>query len=239
MVDHAQGDESVPSKEEEVKLNIANAVKLISISEDGNEFRLNEKNLDLVVDEFKKLETNDTKLAIVSVVGAFRTGKSFLLSAFLRYLNFCQDTGEMNPEPMKWLTEGNAYLSGGSPDRDNKESTKVFAWKSGKDRMTEGIWVYSKPFVRELPNGQRVLLMLMDTQGMFDMKTGKELTAAIFGLSTLISSFQVYNIVKQIQEDKLEQLHYFTEFSRAALKEFERAQKKKQDITGEECKEEK
>jgi hypothetical protein len=50
------------------------------------------------------------------------------------------------------------------------------------------------------------------------------LTAAIFGLSTLISSYQIYNISKQIQEDKLDQLDYFTQFSLVALKEFEQAQ---------------
>jgi hypothetical protein len=41
--------------------------------------------------------------------------------------------------------------------------------------------------------------VLMDTQGMFDFQTSKELTAAIFGLSTLISSVQIYNLSKQIQ----------------------------------------
>lgn len=34
---------------------------------------------------------------------------------------------------------------------------------------------------------------------MFDMKTAQMLTAAIFGLSTLISSYLVYNVEKRIQ----------------------------------------
>lgn len=46
---------------------------------------------------------------------------------------------------------------------------------------------------------------------MFDFKTSSELTASIFGLSTLISSHQIYNLSKQIQEDKLQQLDYFTQ----------------------------
>lgn len=210
----------------------AEAVKLISISEDGNEFKLNEDNLDLIVNAFKKVETKNSRLAIVSVVGAFRTGKSFLLSSFLRYLTYCEANGTDKPDEKVWLTDGSPYLSGGNPDIDQDAEEGAFTWKSGKERMTEGIWVYSKPFVRTLPSGERVSIMLMDTQGMFDMKTGKELTAAIFGLSTLLSSLEVYNIVKQIQEDKLEQLHYFTEFSRAALKEFNRAEEKKKDLTG-------
>ena len=79
--------------------------------------------------------------------------------------------------------------------------------------------MWDQPFARILPEtGEKVAVVLMDTQGMFDFQTSKELTAAIFGLSTLISSYQVYNLAKQIQEDKLQQLHYFTEFSRVALR---------------------
>ena len=42
-------------------------------------------------------------------------------------------------------------------------------------------------------------MLLVDTQGMFDMETAQMLTAAIFGLSTLISSYLVYNVEKRIQ----------------------------------------
>ena len=49
---------------------------------DGNEFKLNIDNLTLILDKIPA----GTKVAVVSVVGAFRTGKSFLLNFFLRYL---------------------------------------------------------------------------------------------------------------------------------------------------------
>lgn len=88
-------------------------------------------------------------------------------------------------------------------------------------RTTTGIWLYGTPFVRKIIGSDgktkdKIPILILDTQGMFDMQTSPELTAAIFGLSTLLSSYQIYNIKFQIQEDKLQQLHYFTEFSRVA-----------------------
>lgn len=39
-----------------------------------------------------------------------------------------------------------------------------FQWKHGVERHTSGIWIWSKPFVRQLPDGTRVAVVLMDTQ---------------------------------------------------------------------------
>ena len=39
---------------------------------------------------------------------------------------------------------------------------------------------------------------------MFDNETTMTLTAQIFGLSTMISSYQIYNVQNRIQEDNLQ-----------------------------------
>ena len=57
-------------------------------------------------------------------------------------------------------------------------------------------------------------VILVDTQGMFDNETTMALTASIFGLSTLLSSYQIYNVDKRIQEDNLQQLALFSEYGR-------------------------
>jgi len=49
---------------------------------------------------------------------------------------------------------------------------------------------------------------------MFDHETSKTQSAFIFGLSTLISSYQIFNIDKRIQEYYLEYLALFSEYSR-------------------------
>lgn len=84
--------------------------------------------------------------------------------------------------------------------------------------------MWSKPFVRNLPdedgvpgNGEKAAVILVDTQGIFDSETTQMLTASIFGLSTLISSNQIYNVVNRIQEDNLQHLALFSEYGRVAL----------------------
>jgi hypothetical protein len=79
--------------------------------------------------------------------------------------------------------------------------------------------MWSEPFIRSTSatNGEKIAILLMDTQGMFDNETTMTLTAQIFGLSTLVSSFQVYNVCRQIQEDNLQHLALFSEYGRMAL----------------------
>lgn len=50
----------------------------------------------------------------------------------------------------------------------------------------------SEPFFRKVATfPEEIAILVMDTQGMFDNETSMSLTARIFGLSTLISSYQV------------------------------------------------
>lgn len=121
-------------------------------------------------------------------------------------------------------------------------SDQGFSWRGGRERNTTGIWLWSEPFVRQLPgSGEEVAVLLMDTQGMFDSRLTQMLTvrpasphaaflapvplsrasagvaqACIFGLSTLISSHQIYNVQNRIQEDNLQHLALFTEYGRIA-----------------------
>jgi atlastin len=88
------------------------------------------------------------------------------------------------------LTEGNLN---NAVDGDVPSS---FAWRGGYERMTTGIWMWSEPFiVHSSEFNEDIAVLLMDTQGMFDNQTSMTLTAQIFGLSTLISSFQVSHVV--------------------------------------------
>lgn len=183
---------------------------------DNYSFTLEEENLDHILSQVP----DGMKVSVVSVVGAFRTGKSFLLSFFLRYLH--SDTNGVN-KGLDWIRSGGEALREGNANLgmftgDGVDSVPMsFAWRGGQQRMTTGIWMWSEPFVRQSCTGEKVAVLLVDTQGMFDNETSMGLTASIFGLSTLISNHQIYNVEKRIQEDHLQQLALFSEYGRMAL----------------------
>lgn len=193
----------------------ARAVQIVSIGSESDQyaFAYHEGKLNAIL---SKIQPSSCKVAVVSVVGAFRTGKSFLLSWFLKYLTRVShdDEHEVSPSNKKKWYE----------TFDSLGNDKGFQWRGGEERNTTGIWLWSKPFMLTRNNGEKIAVLLVDTQGMFDHETTMSLTAAIFGLSTLLSSYQIYNVDKRIQEDHLQQLALFSEYGRMAMQ-------KEQDAT--------
>ena len=77
---------------------------------------------------------------------------------------------------------------------------------------------------------QDVAVLLMDTQGMFDNESTMTLTAQIFGISTLVSSYQIYNVQNSIGEDKLQHLALFSEYGRIALQPSVEEEKEEKEV---------
>lgn len=185
------------------------------------------------------------KVCVVSVVGAFRTGKSFLLSWFLRYLEaHCVQRagGGSNATTTARMRVGSQHSESNNGKKWYERVQTLnqhegsFDWRGGKERNTTGMWMWSDPYFLPRPSsGDQVAVLLVDTQGMFDHETTVGLTAAIFGLSTLLSSYQIYNVDKRIQEDNLQQLALFSEYGRIAFEVEEKAATKDEP---EECREE-
>lgn len=194
-------------------------LQIVSVGNETDEyaFTFHEKSLNSVL---RKIPPG-MKVSVVSVVGAFRTGKSSLLSWFLRYLHlngrgdFDEDEDESgncdgdDGDAKKWYETLDSLGNDG------------FDWRGGAERNTTGIWMWSTPHIlpRKNKDGtkENIAVLLVDTQGMFDHETTMGLTTAIFGLSTLLSSYQIYNVDKRIQEDHLQQLAMFSEYGRMAL----------------------
>ncbi|KAJ8925953.1 hypothetical protein NQ315_009806 [Exocentrus adspersus] len=183
--------------EHEDTMSTPHAVPIVLAGEDHS-FKLDEDALKRVL---MRDEIKDRYVVVVSVAGAFRHGKSFLLDFFLRYMSakyvLKQNTSE-------WIGSEDAPLEG-------------FSWKGGSERDTTGILMWSEVFLTELVTGEKVAVVLLDTQGTWDSKSTVKECATIFALSTMLSSVQIYNLSSNIQEDDLQHLQLFTEYGRLAL----------------------
>ncbi|KAI1306718.1 Atlastin-2 [Halotydeus destructor] len=171
------------------------AVQIIKINEKTLKFDLDEDALEKILHSSK---CRNNPVSIVSIAGATRKGKSFMLNFFLKYLT--------SSDRNNWLGNGSQPLTG-------------FSWRGGYERDTTGILLWSEPVLVKRPNGQDVCVLLMDTQGSFDGRHTMADTAIIFAISTMTSSVQIYNLFDSIQEDDLHHLELFTEYGRLALKE--------------------
>ncbi|KAH9126995.1 hypothetical protein AeMF1_002644 [Aphanomyces euteiches] len=188
------------------------AKQIVRINDDGTKFELD----DSAIEEILGKISPDMKVAIISVVGAFRTGKSFVLDLFLRYLKYTSTNPVPDVNSREWAMAYGPQLEGNSNFEQTHGETG-FSWRAGRKRNTTGIWMWSEPFIRQTSSGEDIAVFLIDTQGMFDSETSQMLTASIFGLSTLFSSYQIYNVDKRVQEDNLQHLALFTEYGRMAL----------------------
>jgi len=206
-------DEVPDLQDEATKTADPEPTQIVSIGteEDKFAFTFHEDRLNAII---RKIPPG-WKVAVVSVVGAFRTGKSFLLSWFLKYLhhitNDNDDGGGDSSSSKKWYEQF-----------ESLGQQSGFDWRGGSERNTTGIWMWSQPHfvVKPTEDGtgeETMAVLLVDSQGMFDNETTMNLTASIFGLSTLLSSYQIYNVDKLIQEDNLQQLALFSEYARLAV----------------------
>ncbi|XP_068176823.1 atlastin-2-like isoform X2 [Antennarius striatus] len=173
----------------------ARPVQIVAADEAAHSFSLQEAELErLLLQE----AVQDLQVVVVSVAGAFRKGKSFLLDFMLRYM-YQQDS-------VSWIGGEEEPLTG-------------FSWRGGCERETTGILAWSDVFVVEKPDGCEVAVLLMDTQGAFDSQSTVRDCATLFALSTMTSSVQVYNLSQNVQEDDLQHLQLFTEYGRLAMEQ--------------------
>eukprot|EP00092_Neocalanus_flemingeri_P026980 GFUD01029254.1.p1 GENE.GFUD01029254.1~~GFUD01029254.1.p1 ORF type:complete len:647 (+),score=136.47 GFUD01029254.1:235-2175(+) len=145
--------------------------------------------LPVVKQVFENPLIKDKPICIITVAGAMRTGKSFLLSQMLNHLSN-EDVPKVNG----------------------------FPWKGGMMRYTSGVHLWTDPFIVKGAEGEELAVFLMDTQGTFDHKTTVKENMTVFALSTMTSSHLMYNLMHVIREDHLQHLQLFTEYGRLALK---------------------
>uniref|UniRef100_A0A4W4E9T3 GB1/RHD3-type G domain-containing protein n=1 Tax=Electrophorus electricus TaxID=8005 RepID=A0A4W4E9T3_ELEEL len=173
----------------------AQPIQIVLADQDDHMFELNAVALEKIL---MQEQLKDLNVVVLSVAGAFRKGKSFLLDFMLRYM---------------YSQSSESWMGG------NDEPLTGFSWRGGCERETTGIQAWSEVFVVEKEDGSKVAVLLIDTQGAFDSQSTIKDCATVFALSTMISSIQVYNLSQNIQEDDLQHLQLFTEYGRLAIEE--------------------
>ncbi|KAL3183678.1 hypothetical protein MRX96_033773 [Rhipicephalus microplus] len=142
--------------------------------------RISEECIELDEGALRRLLLNervrDKPVAVVSVAGAFRTGKSFLLGFFLRYLQ--------HSDRSSWLEDRDAPLRG-------------FEWRAGCERHTTGILVWNEVFLQSPGKPfQKLLFLVRDWYHLSDAEYGNDGGRKILDRRLQISEHQP----KQLQE---------------------------------------
>lgn len=97
---------------------------------------------------------------------------------------------------------------------DSQAPLRGFSWRAGTTRETTGIIFWSDVFLYDNPNGQKLAIVVVDTQGLFDTETTTEDNSKIFSLSTMLSSIQILNLNGLVQEDHLQYMQFATEYAK-------------------------
>ncbi|KAI6195846.1 hypothetical protein M3Y94_01037000 [Aphelenchoides besseyi] len=134
------------------------------------------------------------KSASWMLLASFVVAKSFLLTCFIRYLEWLEAG---SPPDVDWI---NIPCDG-------------FKARGGFKRETLGIDVWPKSFTVKKPNGSKLKILLVDTQGLFDNQTDMQSCGAIFGIAALLSSVMIYNTSRCIGSDDLGNLALFVDFA--------------------------
>ncbi|XP_050722071.1 atlastin-like isoform X1 [Eriocheir sinensis] len=164
---------------------------LVQSEETGN-FELDEEALEEVL---LNPRIADKYVCVLAVAGAFRKGKSFLLDFLLRYMS--------SQQSQDWLGDVHQPLKG-------------FKWRQGSRRETTGVLLWSEPFLIKRRSGEEIAVILMDTQGTFDIQSSMKDSTTVFALTTMVASVLVYNLMNNIQEDDLMNLQLFTSYGMMA-----------------------
>jgi len=115
---------------------------------------------------------------------------------------------------LELLEEKKVHLYEDGQWKDNLEFlNQAFKSRCGEEPETEGINICEKVFIIE-KDGKKYGFIIMDTQGAFDLESDIDDVSKIFAISTILSSYQIYNIQNNIASHHLEYLNLFCEYGR-------------------------
>ena len=113
----------------------------------------------------------------------------------------------------KWMVEEGEFVDG-YMNGDSSVSSHGFSVSPGTTPNTKGILLWDEPFVVHGKDGREMCLLIMDTQGLWDYDTPNEFNVCIFGLSSILSSFLIFNSQGFLNTEQLKTFSNLSEFSK-------------------------
>eukprot|EP00927_Polykrikos_kofoidii_P084696 TRINITY_DN9007_c0_g1_i1.p1 TRINITY_DN9007_c0_g1~~TRINITY_DN9007_c0_g1_i1.p1 ORF type:complete len:746 (+),score=138.13 TRINITY_DN9007_c0_g1_i1:64-2238(+) len=179
-------------------------VKPISRSGEESNVRMDTDILhDLVDTMLIHGQDGDIEVAIVSVMGKFRSGKSFLLNVLVQYFIWLEkNQNRLVYDPRK-MDKGYVYSANSNANTDwlpewlPEEIPTPFCVDAISDTQTctKGLWILNRPFFLRKPGtDKKMALLLLDSQGADDGVLDESQSRAILGITTVFSSAVVYNV---------------------------------------------
>lgn len=128
-------------------------------------------------------------IAIISVAGKYRIGKSFLINSLIPVLEHYERYGYFSKSDLDF----------------HKHGENGFKYKSGKDSETKGIHLLNRPFIIPNPanNYEKIAVLLMDSQGLNAIDTADGVDELLFSLTNFLSSHVIFNVTGNIEPNKL------------------------------------
>eukprot|EP00927_Polykrikos_kofoidii_P071894 TRINITY_DN68091_c0_g1_i1.p1 TRINITY_DN68091_c0_g1~~TRINITY_DN68091_c0_g1_i1.p1 ORF type:complete len:733 (-),score=120.28 TRINITY_DN68091_c0_g1_i1:246-2444(-) len=198
------------SNEDIVPLEDLRAIPVVTPIEPGsqasksNKVDLDSEALQNVIDlMLKQAQDGDIEVAIVSVMGKYRGGKSFLLNLLTHYFIWReknQDKLEREPrQPNKDYCYNNDMnkSTGWLPEWLPEQIVTPFHVdeKSDTQTCTKGLWILNRPFFLRKPRSEdKIAVLLLDSQGADDGVLNEAQSRAILGITTVFSSTVIYNV---------------------------------------------
>ncbi len=153
------------------------ALPLVTFNQNSNNFATNLATLEV-------LAGVPEPLAVVSIAGLFRTGKSFLLNRVILHTPSARTSRRTARAP----------------------TTPGFGVGNTVQAHTKGIWMWSEPLVVQDANGANVNVIVMDTEGSGAPSADATHDARVSSLGLLLSSYFVYNSTGRIDDAALSTL---------------------------------
>ena len=160
---------------------------------------------------FNVKTAEELPIGVIGIVGPPRSGKSFLMNMIAVHLQHLESLGRTYRADERfhtskqyrdnrrhdWLKANGEFVLGYINTPSEMDGFRV---APAIHPVTKGTSVYGKVFIidNERVDGGKMGVILVDNQGMWDIKNDENIDYATFGITCLISSYFIFNVMSAL-----------------------------------------